>query len=90
MSPFKGARGQSSSEQIRMEEFMTNETSQRLEAIVSIKAGDKKTIWRRIGVAFPLKNREGYSVKLELLPIPGDGAYEFILVEPNAKEAPKE
>lgn len=69
---------------------MTTEKTQRLEALVSIKAGDRKPIWRKIGVAFPLKNREGYTVKLELLPIPGDGAYEFILVEPSSKEAPKE
>ena len=69
---------------------MTTEKTQRLDALVNVQGGDKKPIWRKIGVAFPLKNREGYSVKLELLPIPGQDAYEFILVEPNAKEAPKE
>lgn len=65
---------------------MTNEKTNRLEALVNI-GSDEKKIWRRIGVAFPLKNREGFTVKLELLPVPSRTAYEFILVEPNAKEA---
>ncbi|MDL1891120.1 hypothetical protein FBQ96_16395 [Nitrospirales bacterium NOB] len=66
---------------------MTTEKTKRLDALVNIQGGDKKPIWRRIGVAFPLKNREGFTVKLELLPIPSKDAYEFILVEPSAKEA---
>lgn len=66
---------------------MTTEKTKRLDALVNIQGGDKKPIWRRIGVAFPLKNREGFTVKLELLPIPSEDAYEFILVEPSAKEA---
>jgi len=65
---------------------MTNEKTNRLEALVNI-GSDEKKIWRRIGVAFPLKNREGFTVKLELLPVPSRTAYEFILVEPNTKEA---
>ena len=64
---------------------MKNENTTRLEALVNVGNSDKK-IWRRIGVAFPLKNREGFSVKLELIPVPTGGAYEFILVEPSSKE----
>lgn len=64
---------------------MKNENTIRLEALVNVGNGNKK-IWRRIGVAFPLKNREGFSVKLELIPVPTGGAYEFILVEPSSKE----
>ena len=64
---------------------MTNEKTTRLDALVNVGGEDKK-IWRRIGVAFPLKNRGGFTVKLELLPVPNRSAYEFILVEPNAKE----
>lgn len=90
MSASKGARGQSSSERIRMEEYMTTEKTKRLDALVNVQAGDKKPIWRKIGVAFPLKSRAGYTVKLELMPFPGKDAYELILVEPNAKEIPKE
>jgi len=65
---------------------MNNEKNTRLEALVNVGSTEKK-IWRRIGIAFPLKNREGFSVKLELMPVPTGGAYEFILVEPSAKEA---
>lgn len=65
---------------------MKNEKSARLEALVNVGQGEK-TIWRRIGVAFPLKNRDGYNVKLELIPVPTGGACEFILVEPSRKEA---
>ena len=64
---------------------MTNEKTTRLEALVNV-GDDKRKIWRRIGVAFPLKSREGFTVKLELLPVPSNSAYEFILVEPNTKE----
>ena len=69
---------------------MTREKSNRLEALANINIVGKKPIWRKVGVAFPLKNREGFSLKLELLPIPRSGAFEFILVEPNTKEADKE
>lgn len=58
-------------------------TKTRLEALTNVAAGESKKVWRRIGVAFPLKNKPGYSVKLELLPVPTDSAFEFILVEPS-------
>lgn len=64
---------------------MKNENTTRLEALVNVGNGDKK-IWRRIGVPFPLKNREGFIVKLELIPVPTGGAYEFIPVEPSSRE----
>lgn len=69
---------------------MTTEKRNRLDALANINIVGKKPIWRKVGVAFPLKNRAGYSLKLELLPIPSSGAFEFILVEPNTKEAEKE
>jgi hypothetical protein len=73
-----------------MEECMKkNNTTTRLEALVNVGTGDK-SIWRRVGVAFPLKNREGFAVKLELIPVPNGGACEFILVEPSAKDKPDE
>lgn len=65
---------------------MSKETHNRLEALANV-GDDKKAIWRKVGVAFPLKNREGFSLKLELIPAPSSGAYEFILVEPKDKEA---
>lgn len=63
---------------------MKNAKTQRLEALAATKGSNDKTYWRKVGVAFPLKNREGYSLKLEFMPAPTDGSFEFILVEPSA------
>jgi len=69
---------------------MKNVKTQRLEALAPTKGSDQKTYWRKVGVAFPLKNRAGYSLKLDFMPPPTDGAFEFILVEPSApKKAPQ-
>ena len=65
---------------------MTNEKATRLDVLASISIDETKTKWTRIGVAFPLKKRPGYSVRLEFLPVPKDKAYEFILVEPSTKK----
>lgn len=62
---------------------MNNEKQTRLDVLASIDFDENKSKWTRIGVAFPLKKRPGYSVRLEFLPVPKDRAYEFILVEPN-------
>ena len=69
-----------------METNMTNEKTTRLDVLASINISEDKTKWTRIGVAFPLKKRAGYSVRLEFLPVPKDKAYEFILVEPGDKK----
>ena len=65
---------------------MTNERQTRLDVLASISIDENKTKWTRIGVAFPLKKRPGYSVRLEFLPVPKDRAYEFILVEPGERK----
>ena len=62
---------------------MTKEKPTHLDVVASIDIGEDKTKWTRIGVAFPLRKRLGYSVRLEFLPVPKDRAYEFILVEPG-------
>ena len=64
---------------------MTNEKQTHLEAIASVSIDESKSKWTRIGVAFPLKKRAGYSVRLEFLPVPADKAFEFILVEPGER-----
>jgi hypothetical protein len=69
-----------------MEKDMTNEKQTRLDVLASISIDENKTKWTRIGVAFPLKKRPGYSVRLEFLPVPKDKAYEFILVEPGERK----
>ena len=69
-----------------METNMTNEKTTRLDVLASINISEDKTKWTRIGVAFPLKKRAGYSVRLEFLPVPKDRAYEFIIVEPGERK----
>ncbi len=64
---------------------MTNEKQTHLEAIASVSIDESKSKWTRIGVAFPLKKRPGFSVRLEFLPVPTDKAFEFILVEPGER-----
>lgn len=58
--------------------------NERLDALAKITTSADKAIWRKVGAAFPLKNRAGYSLRLEFMPVPTDGSFEFILVEPNA------
>jgi len=64
---------------------MTNDKHTHLEALASVSFDNDKNRWTRIGVAFPLKKRPGYSVRLEFLPVPSDKAFEFILVEPGER-----
>lgn len=56
-----------------------------LEVLASVQFDETKTKWTKIGVAFPLKKRTGYSVRLEFLPVPTGRAYEFIMVEPGER-----
>lgn len=65
---------------------MTKEKQTRLDVLAGISFDESKTKWTKIGVAFPLKSRTGYSVRLEFLPVPKDSAYEFILVEPGERK----
>lgn len=64
---------------------MNNEKQTHLDVLASVSIDENKSKWTRIGVAFPLKKRSGYSVRLEFLPVPKDRAYEFIIVEPGER-----
>lgn len=63
--------------------------SERLDALIGreyeAKDGQKKTAWTKIGVAFPTKNG-GYSVQLEAIPAPTEGAFKFVLFQAKPKE----
>lgn len=78
--------GNNAPRKTQMEKNMTTEKQTRLDVLASISISEDKTKWTRIGVAFPLKKRAGYSVRLEFLPVPKDKAYEFILVEPGERK----
>lgn len=48
--------------------------------------GEKKTSFTNIGVAFPMKDRDGYSIRLHAMPAPVDGEYTILLFPPKPKE----
>lgn len=48
--------------------------------------GEKKTSFTNIGVAFPMKDRDGFSVRLHAMPAPVDGEYTILLFPPKPKE----
>lgn len=42
--------------------------------------GNERTNYTKIGVAFPFREREGFSIELEALPAPEEGHYKFIMM----------
>ncbi len=72
-----------------MEKTMKKAQTQRLEALAPTKGANQQTFWKKIGVAFPLKNKVGYSLKLEFMPAPTEGAFEIVLVAPKPKSEEK-
>lgn len=44
--------------------------------------GEKKTRWTKIGVGFPLKNGEGFSILLDALPVNG----KLVMMPPRERE----
>jgi hypothetical protein len=63
--------------------------SQRLDAL-SVRSykdgsGQEKASFTRVGVAFPLKNGEGYQVVLDAMPAPQDGQFKILLKPPQER-----
>lgn len=54
--------------------------------------GEKKTAFTNIGVAFPMKDRDGYSLRLHAIPAPTDGEYTILLFppKPRADQQPRQ
>lgn len=59
--------------------------SERLDA-VSVRESNGKSYFTRIGVAFPAKKGEGYSVLLDAMPAPVDGQFKILLMVPKPRE----
>lgn len=49
---------------------------------VKDRGKDKKAFWTRIGAAWPLNERTGFSIELDAVPTDG----RIILIEPNGDE----
>lgn len=48
--------------------------------------GEQKTAFTNIGVAFKMRDRDGYSVRLHAMPAPADGEFTILLMPPKPKE----
>jgi hypothetical protein len=48
--------------------------------------GEDKAAFTNIGVAWPMKDRDGYTLRLHCLPAPVDGEYQILLFPPKPKE----
>ena len=48
--------------------------------------GNEKSSFTNIGVAFPMKERDGYTLRLHAMPAPVDGEYSILLMPPRQKE----
>lgn len=48
--------------------------------------GNEKSAFTTIGVAWPMKDRDGYSLRLHCLPAPADGEYVILLFPPKPRE----
>ena len=45
--------------------------------------GNEKTAYSNIGVAWPMKDRDGFQVKLHAMPAPQDGEFVVLLFPPK-------
>jgi hypothetical protein len=48
--------------------------------------GEEKSSFTNIGVAWPMKERDGFTLRLHCLPAPVDGEYQVLLLPPKPKE----
>lgn len=48
--------------------------------------GEEKSAFTNIGVAFKMKDRDGYSLRLHCLPAPVDGEYSILLFPPKPRD----
>lgn len=48
--------------------------------------GEEKSSFTNIGVAFKMKERDGYSLRLHCLPAPVDGEYSILLFPPKPRD----
>jgi hypothetical protein len=63
--------------------------AQRYEAVAVRKYqkdGEERSAFTNIGVAWPMKDRDGYTLRLHCLPAPVEGEYHVLLFPPKPKE----
>ncbi len=52
--------------------------------------GEEKSSFTNIGVAFPMRDRDGFSLRLHCLQAPVDGEYSILLFPPKEREERQE
>lgn len=62
--------------------------TQRLNAIAARKytdkqTGEERTSFTRIGSAWPFRDKEGFTVRLEAIPAPQEGEFVVLLMPPK-------
>jgi hypothetical protein len=50
------------------------------------QSGEEKSAFTNIGVAFKMRDRDGYSLRLHCLPAPVDGEYSILLFPPKPRD----
>ena len=50
--------------------------------------GNEKSSFTNIGVAWPMKDKDGFRVQLHAMPAPTDGEYIVLLMPPRPREDP--
>lgn len=48
--------------------------------------GNDKSSFTNIGVAFPMKERDGFTLRLHAMPAPVDGEYSILLMPPKPRD----
>lgn len=59
--------------------------AERLDAL-TVRESNGKSYFTKIGVAFPAKTGNGYSVLLDAVPASVDGQYKILLMEAKARD----
>ena len=60
--------------------------TERLDAL-TVRESNGKSYFTKIGVAFPARNGNGFSVLLDAMPAPTDGQFKILLMEPKERDA---
>lgn len=59
--------------------------TERLDAL-TVRESNGKSFFTKIGVAFPSRNGNGYSVLLDAMPAPTEGQFKILLMEPKPRD----
>ena len=68
--------------------------SQRYEAIAARRykdqQGNEKTKFTNIGVAWPMRDKDSFTLRLDAIPAPQDGEYVILLMPPKPKDGDRQ